>query len=107
MERSELRIEINRFTRELLRDQRKTVGRLDSRFIGIERDAVGETPGYDPSYANIQGPYTAAFNDYIRRELGYESDLPYEILQHEDQREHGASSTTTGSSRSRRRCARP
>ena len=69
-----------RFVRELLREEKRTVGRLDSRFTGGERDAAGETFSYDPSYATIQGPYTATFNDYVRRELGFESDLPYEIL---------------------------
>ncbi len=80
VERSNLRVEIHRFVKELLRDQRRTVGRLDSRLRGIDRDAVGEQYEYDPSYANIQGPYTAGFNDYVRRELKFESDLPYEIL---------------------------
>lgn len=80
LERTNLRIEIMRFTRELLRDQRRTVGRLDSRFTGIERDAAGESMEHDPSMSNILGPYTAAFNDYVRGDLGYESDLPYEIL---------------------------
>jgi carboxypeptidase C (cathepsin A) len=75
-----LRIEIHRFTKELLRDERSVVGRLDSRFQGMDRDAAGEKPEYDPSYINIQGPYTACLNDYVRRELEYESDLPYEIL---------------------------
>jgi carboxypeptidase C (cathepsin A) len=75
-----LRINIHRFVKELLRDQRRTVGRLDSRFTGIDRDAAGERNEYDPSYAAIQGPYTAALNDYVRRELQFESDLPYEIL---------------------------
>ncbi|MCB9139453.1 MAG: peptidase S10 [Caldilineaceae bacterium] len=77
---AELRPEIFRFTRELLRDQRRTVGRLDSRFTGMERDAVGERISYDPSYPPLQGSYTAAFNDYVRRELGYRVDLPYEAL---------------------------
>lgn len=80
IERVNLRIEIMRFTKELLRDQRRTIGRLDSRFTGSDRDAAGETPEYDPSFTNIIGPYTAAFNDYVRRELQFESDLPYEIL---------------------------
>ena len=56
------------------------MGRLDSRFTGIDRDAAGEHYEYDPSYALIQGPYTAALNDYVRSELDFESDLPYEIL---------------------------
>lgn len=80
IERTDLRIEIHRFTKELLRHERRTVGRLDSRFKGIDRDAVGQEHEYDPSMTNIVGPYTATFNDYVRRELQFESDLPYEIL---------------------------
>ncbi len=75
-----LRIQIFRFTKELLRDQRLTVGRLDSRFTGMDYDAAGERFEYDPSYAAIQGPYTALLNDYLRRELHYKNSLPYEIL---------------------------
>jgi len=80
IERTDLRLEIHRFVKELLRDQRRTVGRLDSRFTGIDRDAAGEKFDFDPSYAAIQGPYTATLNDYVRTELEFESDLPYEIL---------------------------
>lgn len=80
IERTNLRVEIFRFTKELLRSERRTVGRLDSRFKGIDRDAAGENFEFDPSLTNIIGPYTAAFNDYVRRELNFESDLPYEIL---------------------------
>jgi carboxypeptidase C (cathepsin A) len=78
--RSNLRIEISRFTKELMRKERLTVGRLDSRFTGRDRDAAGEEFEFDPSYAAIEGPYTAALNHYVRSELKYESDLPYEIL---------------------------
>ncbi len=80
IEQTNLRINIHRFVKELLRDQRRTVGRLDSRFTGIDRDAAGEKYDYDPSYAAIHGPYTATLNDYVRTELEFESDLPYEIL---------------------------
>jgi carboxypeptidase C (cathepsin A) len=80
IEQTNLRIEIFRFTKELLRAQGLTVGRLDSRFTGRDRDAAGEQFEFDPSYAAIQGPYTAALNQYVRAELGFESDLPYEIL---------------------------
>jgi len=80
LRQTNLRINIHRFTKELLRDQRRTVGRLDSRFTGADRDAAGENPEFDPSYAVIQGPYTAAFNAYVRDELQFESDLPYEVL---------------------------
>lgn len=77
---SNLRVEQGRFCKELLRDKRRTVGRLDSRFQGLDRDAAGSSPEYDPSYAEIQGPFTAALNQYLRGELGYQSDLVYEIL---------------------------
>ena len=80
VERANLRIEINRFCKELERGERRTVGRLDSRYEGIDRDAAGETPESDPSLSPILGPYSAALNHYLRGELGYESDLVYEIL---------------------------
>jgi carboxypeptidase C (cathepsin A) len=80
VEQTNLRINIHRFVKELLRERRRTVGRLDSRYTGIDRDAAGENNEYDPSYAIIQGPYTGMLNDYVRRELRFESDLPYEIL---------------------------
>lgn len=80
IERSDLRIEIFKFTKQLLRHAKRTVGRLDSRFKGIDRDSVGERFEFDPSLTNVTGPYTATLNDYVRGELKYESDLPYEIL---------------------------
>jgi carboxypeptidase C (cathepsin A) len=80
IERTNLRVEIERFTKELLRSERRTVGRIDGRFTGIDRDAAGETPEYDPSIAAIMGPYTATLNDYVRSDLKFDSDLPYEIL---------------------------
>lgn len=75
-----LRPVIHPFTKELRRSERITVGRLDSRFQGIDRTAAGEEPEFDPSYAAILGPYSGVMNDYVRRDLGFESDLPYEIL---------------------------
>lgn len=80
VERSNLRVPAQAFFKELLRDEGKTVGRLDSRFTGRDRDSAGDSAEFDPSYAAIQGPYTATLNDYVRGELRYESDLPYEIL---------------------------
>ena len=80
VEQTDLRIEIHRFVKQLLRHQRRTVGRLDSRFTGIDRDAAGEKFEFDPSYAAIQGPYTACLNDYVRNDLDFESDIVYEIL---------------------------
>ena len=80
IEGTNLRINIHRFCKELLRDEGLTIGRLDSRFKGFDRDAVGEIHEFDPSYAAILGPYTATMYDYLRRDLAYETDLPYEIL---------------------------
>ena len=80
VEQSDLRIEIQHFCKELLRERRRTVGRLDSRFEGIDPTAAGERPDYDPSMAAIRPPYTSTFNDYVRRSLGYKSDLTYYIL---------------------------
>ena len=75
-----LRVWIWRFCKELLREGRRTVGRLDSRFVGVSADAASDGPDYDPSMAGIMGPYSATLNDYVRRELKFQSDLPYEIL---------------------------
>jgi len=80
IEQTNLRVHIHRFDKELLRSEHRTVGRLDSRFIGIDRDAAGEEPEEDPSYAAIFGEYTAVLNDWVRRGLKFETDLPYEIL---------------------------
>lgn len=80
VDRADLRIEHLRFFTELLRGQGRTVGRLDGRFSGWDRDRVSEVLDRDPSYTAIHGPYSAAFNHYVREELGFESDLPYEIL---------------------------
>lgn len=80
VERSNLRIEIYRFTKELLRAEGKTVGRLDTRFTGSDLDSVGEEPEYDPASVSTDGPYVAMVNDYLRRELGYKEDRPYERL---------------------------
>ena len=80
IDRTNLRIEIQRFTKELLRSERRTVGRIDARFTGIDRDAAGERPEFDPSIAAIIGPYSGMLNDYVRNDLKFDSDLPYEVL---------------------------
>ncbi len=71
------RINIRRFVKELLRDEHKTVGRLDGRFTGSDYDAAGESYEFDPSNNAIMGPFAMAINDYIRRELKYNEDNPY------------------------------
>lgn len=77
---SDLRIEKFHFMKELLRDQGVTIGRLDSRYKGVDRYTVGSMLEHDPSLDVWMAAYTSTLNDYIRRDLGYESDLVYEIL---------------------------
>jgi len=80
IERTNLRILDQHFFKELLRDRGRTIGRLDGRFTGIDRSGVTERHEFDPLLTNVLGPYTAAFYEYVRAELKFESDLPYEIL---------------------------
>ena len=75
-----LRIDIFRFCKELLRDEKRSVGRLDSRFKGIEALAVTERPEFDPAMLAITPPYTATFNSYVRAHLGVQTDMTYETL---------------------------
>lgn len=80
IDNSNLRVDLGRFNKELLREQRRTTGRLDSRFTGIDADAAGERNEFDPSMTAIRPPYTAAFNDYVRGQLGYKTDATYHVL---------------------------
>jgi carboxypeptidase C (cathepsin A) len=80
VEDAELRLDLSVFNREVLRSQNLLVGRLDSRLTGPGPRDVSREMEFDPSMAAIRPPYTAAFYDYVRRELGYESDLDYYIL---------------------------
>lgn len=77
---ADLRVNIMSFCKELLRDEKRAVGRLDSRFIGIMASAEGDTFDFDPSMKAITPPYTAVYNQYVREQLGYETDLNYETL---------------------------
>ncbi|MFC1564247.1 S10 family peptidase [candidate division KSB1 bacterium] len=74
-----LRVERGRFRKELLRDEHRTVGRLDSRYKGIERDAAGETNEYDQALSDWEGTFAATFQHYIRHELGYSTDMKYAV----------------------------
>lgn len=80
VDRANLRIEHLRFFTELLRSERRTVGRMDGRFVGWEPDAAGERMTDDPSVSGIIGAYSAAINHYLRQELDYANDLPYALL---------------------------
>jgi carboxypeptidase C (cathepsin A) len=80
VERSDLRIQILRFCKELLRAEGRTVGRLDTRYLGRDRDSAGEHFEFDPAMMEIFGAYAAAMNDYVRSELKFEADAPYEVI---------------------------
>ena len=75
--RSNLRVQPNRFQRELLRDRHQIIGRIDSRYVGTEPDNVGEGADYDPQGSAITGAFVGALNDYLFRDLGYKTTLTY------------------------------
>jgi carboxypeptidase C (cathepsin A) len=72
-----LRISPTRFRKEVLRQDRKTLGRYDMRFEGVDLDAAGEAPSYDASDSGISGAFIAALHDYLGRELKYETTDAY------------------------------
>jgi carboxypeptidase C (cathepsin A) len=80
VELSNLRIHISRFCKELMREEGKTVGRLDSRYTGFDAVGVTENPDFDPSLSAIRPPFTSMLNNYVRSDLGFESDAEYHIL---------------------------
>jgi carboxypeptidase C (cathepsin A) len=80
LQRANLRVPLQQFNRELLRDRNLLVGRLDSRLTGAARMDADSGMEYDPSMSAIRPPYTAAFHQYVRSELGYETDANYFIL---------------------------
>jgi carboxypeptidase C (cathepsin A) len=80
VDRANMRVDARLFFKELLRKERLTIGRYDGRMTGTDLDAVEDSPEYDPSYTSVLGPFAATFNDYVRRDLKFKSDLPYEIL---------------------------
>lgn len=80
IDQSNLRIDLAHFDSELLRSEGKTVGRLDGRFTGTNASVTQQSTDYDPSEAVIRPPYTAVFGDYVKQELGYDTDLVYWVL---------------------------
>jgi carboxypeptidase C (cathepsin A) len=80
VERTGLRIEHWRFCTELLRDQGRTVGRIDGRFTGPLHAKIAENMDADPSMDAMEAPFTAALHHYLRSELGSTLDLPYEVF---------------------------
>jgi carboxypeptidase C (cathepsin A) len=80
IDQANLRINVPEFTHYLLIDQKLRVGRLDARYTGPDPNGLLDTPFYDPTEANILPPFNAAFNNYLRNELGYKVDMPYYLF---------------------------
>jgi len=80
LETVDLRVSPDRFWKQLLRDQGLTVGRLDSRYTGKDRDNGGEQVDNDPSFYGIDAGYTAAVNSWERDGLGFKTDLEYQSI---------------------------
>src|ERR1700733_11899533 len=74
---AKLRISATGFRKELLREDQRTLGRYDARFMGWDQDSAGENPSYDPSDTGISGVYVGAFHEYLQRELKFMSQEPY------------------------------
>jgi carboxypeptidase C (cathepsin A) len=79
IDEANLRINVRKFTHYLLIDQKLRVGRLDGRYTGPDPNGLLDTPFYDPTGSATQPPYTSVFNNYIRTELGYKTDMPYNV----------------------------
>ncbi len=82
IEEFNLRIDVGTFDHYLLLDQRMRVGRLDGRFKLPEPGFPGGRGGgggggADPASTATTGPFTMAFNNYMRTELNYKTETPY------------------------------
>jgi carboxypeptidase C (cathepsin A) len=75
-----LEIQPDFFWKELLRDKGFTVGRLDSRYKGIDRQDAGESPDYNAELTSWLHSFTPAINIYLREELNYKTDLKYNMF---------------------------
>ncbi len=80
IEDNDLRIDEGVFRKQLLHDQGLILGAYDARITGRDDDPASPVPDFDPSYAATLGPFSAAMNSYVRGELKFEDDLPYEII---------------------------
>jgi carboxypeptidase C (cathepsin A) len=80
IEDNNLRIDEGVFRKQLLHDEGLILGAYDSRITGRDDDPASPYPDFDPSDAAVLGPFSAAVNSYVRGELKFEDDLPYEII---------------------------
>jgi carboxypeptidase C (cathepsin A) len=80
IEDNHLRIDEGVFRRQLLHDEGLILGAYDARITGRDNDPASQEPDFDPANAAVLGPFSAAMNSYVRGELKFEDDLPYEML---------------------------
>jgi carboxypeptidase C (cathepsin A) len=85
IERANLRVDLSRFRKELLRNERETIGRYDSRYIGTDPDAAGESPEYDASDTAISGAFIGTLNTYLARDLNYQTNMAYRASASEEE----------------------
>jgi carboxypeptidase C (cathepsin A) len=79
IDEANLRINVQKFTHYLLIDQKLRVGRLDGRYTGPDPNGLLDTPFYDPTGSQTGPPFTSVFNNYLRTELNYKIDMPYNV----------------------------
>ena len=80
VEDNKLRIDASVFRKQLLHDDGLILGVYDTRITGHDDNPAVPDPDFDPSSAATRGPFAAAINSYVRSELKFEDDLPYEII---------------------------
>ena len=69
------------FWKALLRDKTgQTIGRLDSRYLGIDKKEAGSRPDYNAELSSWLHSFTPAINHYIKKELNFKSDLKYNMF---------------------------
>jgi carboxypeptidase C (cathepsin A) len=83
---SDLRVPESRFRKELLRDRRLVIGRMDTRLTGYDGDPAGSSAGLDPLFDSLIGPFTAAVNATVAGELQFGRDIDYKYLNYQANR---------------------
>ena len=99
LEKADLRVSAPEFEKELLRDQRLTLARLDTRFTGPTGDLLDTTPIHDAQSSAISSAYTSLFNTYVREELGYDGGSGVLAQRHDPELELGAGKRPPGTVR--------
>jgi carboxypeptidase C (cathepsin A) len=87
VDEANLRVDVRWFTHRLLAGQKLRVGRLDGRYAAPDPEGYLDTPFYDPTAGATTPPFTSMFNDYIRRDLNYKTDMNYNVMSPEANRQ--------------------